>query len=186
MAVYRNLQEQVFENAKDIEQLQNKNQHVQENENVFEVTVPIQTPQIDFESITHISGSMNGLSIYTGNQNPSEGPLISIANNTAPSGSEIYATVSDKNNPDNVRTFVDILPNDIWTHSQNGNHKSDLHLDYNDLRFYNTTNDESSTWSAMNQIVLNKKTQSLSGKYIIDSYTIDEATQTINFTLTQL
>ena len=82
---------------------------------------------------------------------------------------------------------------DLWeAHIHKGAKDSYVQLKPDDLIYYyqDADTDTSLIWYAKDQIrqntIYNDYAIKLWGKYIIDSYTIDESTQTINLTLTQL
>lgn len=149
MAVYRNLQEQVFENTKDIEELQ-------QNTNNLELDI------VDEQNKTqHITANSNTMyfNIYDGQGNNNQ-----------------------------IKMSINLWQN--WI--KNGSKTSDMKLEPDNLTYYyqDSATDTNLIWDVQDQMLQNSVfsgyATKLSGKYIIDNYTIDENTQTINLTLTQL
>ena len=179
MAVYRNLQEQVFENAKDIEELQ-------QNINNLELDI------IDEQNKTqHLFANSNSM-------------MVSVIDNNEKNGSfDITPNWFSAGIQDTTTKYFSrmMLESNLFstTVSNSGSNKhSELELRPDDLIYSyqesTTDNSKNFLWSVRQQVETNRDLsnwvnthhQKTQGKYIIDSYTIDEATQTINLTLTQL
>ena len=178
MAVYRNLQEQVFENAKDIEQLQ-------QNTNNLELDI------VDEQNKTqHLFADSNSMHVSVMDNDEKYGSFEITPNWFS---AAIHDTITgDSGNmilkSNLFRTTASAAESD--KHSQ-------LELNPNDLIYYHqgsaTDPSMNFTWSAKEQILKNNGFSSrldsydrkTHGKYIIDSYTIDEGTQTINLTLSE-
>ena len=181
MAVYRNLQEQVFENAKDIEQLQ-------QNTNNLELDI------IDEQNKTQHLFSSSDLTRFNLMDNENDGTYLMQKNNMH------FLVNSKSNNNITNQTEIDMKPNEfsVISHGPGSDYPltSILRVEPSDVMYSYGENDSGAQlfWTVKQQVQSNdgfssrldsydRKTH---GKYIIDSYTIDEATQTINLTLTQL
>ena len=181
MAVYRNLQEQVFENAKDIEELQqntdnleldivdvqNKTQHLFATSNLMRFNVSD-------------NDKKNGSFFINSNQLHTQiwNPTTRYQTNMNMNSNFFETLVSTPGSEENIFSKLELRPDDLiysYQESTTDNSKNFLWS----VRQQVQTNRDLSNW-------VNTHHQKTQGKYIIDNYTIDEGTQTINLTLTQL
>ena len=180
MTVYRNLQEQVFENAKDIEQLQ-------QNTNNLELDI------IDEQNKTQHLFSDSTLTRFNLMDNENDGIYLMQKNNMS------FFVNSKSNNDITNQTEINMKPNEwsVISHrsESDGPVISILNL-YPDNMTYSYGEKGSGAqllWAVRQQVQtdqgfssrLDSYDRKTHGKYLIDSYTIDEATQTINLTLSE-
>ena len=179
MAVYRNLQEQVFENTKDIEELQ-------QNTNNLELDI------VDEQNKTQHLFSSSDLTRFNLMDNENDGIYLMQKNNMR------FLVNSKSGNNITNQTEINMKPNEFSVIS--GTFESNapisiLQVKPSDVMYSYGENDSGAQlfWTIKQQVQRNdgfssrldsydRKTH---GKYIIDSYTIDEATQTINLTLSE-
>lgn len=166
MAVYRNLQEQVFENAKDIEELQ-------QNTNNLELDIVDEqnkTQQIQAQ----VSENTKNIEQLRQNTNNLESDMVDVQNKTQQiqvskdephyPGGVMYLHVDD-GSTNHYETVIAQSYN-LW-HIQISSESGNTHviIEPNNFRYIYTPKDgESTTWSISEQISLNEQIKALLNK----------------------
>ena len=172
MAVYRNLQEQVFENTKDIEELQQNTNNLElDIVDVQNNIVGVQNNIIDVQNKTQQIQELLNNNIETVNNLESD--MVVVQNKTQPiqvskdeplyPGGVMYLAMNDGSS-NHYGTVISQASN-LWMiemHSESGYTK--IIVEPNNLRFTNNNNGKYTEWSITEQISLNEQIKALLNK----------------------